>query len=237
MTMRRIRGTGFLLAGVLLAGSAAAHDYWFEPDAEGDGIVLLRGHRYSQHEGNEIEPYLPSMVQGATCTDGSDAARAIAVAPVYPLTLPENCAGLHIVVDSGVWAVASDGTIHAQLADDVAAPDSWKSLETIKLIRAWDARLAQPISQELELVPTEDPFALEPGDKIRLLVSLQGKPVEGALVAYDGDLRGVTDAEGYINIRIRHPGLQVIMASVEEDYAGSEAESLIRTATLEFELP
>lgn len=222
---------------MLLAGSVAAHDYWFEPNPEGDGIILLRGHRYSLHEGNEIEPYEPSIVQTAACNEGAGDSRAIAVAPVYPLSLPADCVGLHIVVDSGVWMVANDGTIHAQLSDDSAAPNSWKALETIKLIRAWDPRLAEPVSQELELVPSEDPFPLEPGDKIRLRVTLLGEPIEGALVAYDGDPRGVTDADGYINIRIRHLGLQVIMASTEEDYPGDEAESLIRTATLEFELP
>jgi hypothetical protein len=35
-------------------------------------------------------------------------------------------------------------------------------------------------------------------------------------LAYHGDPRGVTDAQGRVNIRIRHPGLQLVSGSFEE---------------------
>lgn len=226
-----------LTALALLAGRAAAHDYWFEADPAGNGLILLRGHLVSQHEGNELEPYDPAIVQSTACVNSGGAPAEIAFVAVYPLSLPSTCAALFVVVDSGFWTMTSDGSIHSQSQDHSAPQDSWKSLETIKLIARWHERLAGAVSAELELVPTENPFVLEEGDKIRLLVTLAGEPVAGAAVTYDGDLRGLTDADGRINIRIRHGGRQIIAASFDEAYPGAEAALLIRTTTLAFELP
>ena len=66
------------------------------------------------------------------------------------------------------------------------------------------------MSTDLELVFTENPFALAVGDKLRLTVVFRGEPAQDVTVAYDGDPRGVTGDDGRINLRIRHKGLQLI---------------------------
>ena len=63
---------------------------------------------------------------------------------------------------------------------------SWHSLEVMKLVREWDERLLASLSDQLELVFTSNPFSLAVGDKLRLVVMLDGKPAAGVSFAYDG---------------------------------------------------
>jgi nickel transport protein len=54
-------------------------------------------------------------------------------------------------------------------------------------------------------------------------------------VAYDGDPRGVTGADGRINLRIRHRGTQVITASIDE--TSPDGSKVVRSTALLFDLP
>jgi nickel transport protein len=220
-----------------LASSVGAHDYWFEPDAANGDILMFRGHRYSDHEGIALEPYDPSVIESAVCLgEGADAAQEF-FDRIYPMRLPAGCAAYFIFLDAGTWIRTPHGIANvSRQASDGA--ESWKALESVKVIRAWDAqRLTQPISNELDIIPSSDPFALEPGEKIRLRIMLDNHPVAGAAVAYHGNFRGLTDRDGRINIRLRHHGLQVISASIEEPLDSGEADRLVRSAVLQFEMP
>jgi hypothetical protein len=55
-------------------------------------------------------------------------------------------------------------------------------------------------------------------------------------VAYDGDVRGATAEDGSIALRLRHAGMQTISASFEAPLADGKADTVIRAATLNFEL-
>ena len=220
----------------LLAAGAEAHDYWFEDEPDSAAVIMYRGHRFSEHSGS-LEPYDPAIVRSPTCVNGSGEPETVAVVRIYPLELPSGCSGLVVVVDSGYWTETASGTFNAVLTSRDDVIDSWKSIETIKLINAWSESLSRPVSGELEIVPTENPFALEPGDKLRLIVTLNGVPAEGVLVAYHGDLRGGTDSQGRINIRIRHSGLQVISAGFDESIEADAVDRLARTSVLQFSLP
>lgn len=48
--------------------------------------------------------------------------------------------------------------------------DSWLSIESVKRIDRWGDGLAQPLTGELELVPTHNPLALKVGEKLRVRV-------------------------------------------------------------------
>lgn len=114
---------------------------------------------------------------------------------------------------------------------------SWLSYESVKRIDGWDAKLARPLTQGLEITPLDDPLRLHEGEKVRLVVTFEGRPIEGAAVAYDGKPRGATGADGRINIRIRHAGFQIIQASLTLPSAAPEADEVVHTANLNFELP
>jgi len=113
---------------------------------------------------------------------------------------------------------------------------SWQALESVKRVEAWTERLRNPLSTDLELVFTENPFVLAVGDKLRLTVVSHGEPAQGVTVAYDGDPRGVTGDDGRINLRIRHKGLQLITASLEEPLDSEKADKRVRSTILMFEI-
>ena len=114
---------------------------------------------------------------------------------------------------------------------------SWLSHESVKRIDTWSPALAKPLTQELEIVPLDDPLRLSASDKLHLRVTLAGRPVSGATVTYDGEPRGATDTDGNINVRLRHDGYQMIATSVTRPLASPKADEEVRAASLVFELP
>jgi len=229
-TMHLLTGTALLLLTV----SAAAHDYWLEPD--GDGYLLYRGHRHSGHEGAAVVPYEPGIVQRAVCADGSGQGRTVRPGDRYPVRIPGPCSAVYVEADSGLWTQTLTGTRNLPRDQVSGALRSWRSVESVKRLEAWSPALARPVSDGLELVPTEDPFALAPGDKLRLLVTWQGRPRAGVAVAYDGRARGLTGKDGRINIRLRHRGPQSISASIDDPSAEPGTDKVVRSTALIFDL-
>ncbi len=217
--------------------SSNAHDYWYE--VNGQGYVLYRGHHYIQHEGEEVVPYDPSIVKKIYCESTDGVIQEIDPPSQYPAQIPGPCASLVVEVNSGYWSQTWTETLN-QARDEV--PDvvySWQALEGAKLVNSWsNVNNLRPLSKGLEIVLEKNPFLLEVGQKLRLLVTQDGKPRSGVTVAYDGDPRGVTGKDGRINIRVRHPGPQVITGSVDEPPLDKKkSEKLVRATALFFELP
>ena len=224
-----------VLTLVLGATAVTAHDYWLETD--GQDFLLYRGHRYSQHEGEAVVPYEPSIVNTAICVDAAGGKRRVSASRNYPVRIPGPCAAVLVEADSGYWTQTLTGTKNQPRDEVFGALRSWQALEGVKRIESWKAGMERPVSDGLELVSTTDPFTLRPGDKLRLLVTLEGQPRQGVTVAYDGDPRGVSGSDGRINIRLRHGGTQVITASVDELSNDPKSEKLVRSTALIFDLP
>ncbi|MFM1892012.1 MAG: hypothetical protein RLZ44_1089 [Pseudomonadota bacterium] len=226
--------SAFVLSSALSA-AAAAHDLWLEP--EGDGYLLLQGHRHSAHAGQDLVPYTADFLRSAHCTDRQGATRELPVSVGYPARLPGDCAVLNLSASSGDWTKTVYGTRNQPPAGLSGVVDSWRALEGIKLLTAWAPALRQPLGAMLELSPQHDPFALQPGDKLRLLVSYRGQPQAGVTVAYDGAPRGVTGDDGRINLRIRHPGRQLVTASFAASLPDGPVAQVVHATALQFDLP
>ena len=218
-----------------LSNAAAAHDYWIERGS--DIFTLFQGHAYSTHKGEERIPYDPIIVKSVSCARAEGDVRSLAPVLEYPVRVSARCLALFIEVSSGYWTQTLTETIQKPKAEVGGALRGWRSEEAVKRIDAWIPRLAQPLSDGLEIVPLEDPFRLKPGDKLRLLVSWRGQPRRGVAVAYDGNARGVTGADGLANIRIRHGGVQMLAASFEEAVQDPQAEKVVRGTILQLALP
>jgi nickel transport protein len=224
-----------LVALLGVAPAASAHDYWLEP--VGEDYLLHRGHRFSQHGGEEEVPFDPSIVTGTHCLRRAESAPGLSeISSGYPPRIRGPCLALVVAADSGYWSQTLTGTKNRAKDELFGVLRSWHALESVKRVEGWDERLRRPLSDDLELVFTRDPFGLSPGDKLRLMATLGGEPVKGATVAYDGDPRGVTGKDGRINLRIRHEGLQVISASLEEPLDGAEADKRVRSTVLMFDI-
>lgn len=223
----------FLL--IFVAFSAQAHDLWLEKS--GKHLTLYQGHRHSAHAGADTLDYGPSFVSSATCLDARGNKRPLAVVGTAPWTASGDCAALSLEISSGYWSKTPWETRNVPKTEAPGAIRSWLSKDSLKRIEQWAAPFAQPLGDGLEIVPTHDPFALKPGDKLVVRVFLAGRPQANVLVAYHGEARGTTDPDGRIAIRLRHGGVQLISASVERPLADGKADVEIRAATLQFDLP
>ena len=152
------------------------------------------------------------------------------------LTVDEK---LTVEVDSGYWSVNGIKTFNHSKEEVPDALKSWRAIESTTLLNSWNKLEHLPsLPQGLEIFPEKDPFLVEEGEKLRLVVLQAGKPRQGVTVAYDGNSRGTTGPDGRINIRVRHGGLQVITGSIKEPSPDTrKADSLLRSTTLLFELP
>jgi len=224
-----------LLALVALAGHAQGHDLWLE--REDGGFGLYYGHKHSSHQGDTLIEYPVEWVRDAVCLDASGARIRFRPEPTYPYRMQGTCAAAHVSISSGYWTKTPYGTQNVA-RDQARMPlDSWLSHDSVKRIDRWTELLAQPLGKGLELTPLEDPLSLRKGQKLRLLVSLEGEPLQDAVVSYDGKPRGRPGPDGRINIRVRHGGFQVIQASFSRSIASEKADKVIYSTNLVFELP
>lgn len=225
----------FLVSALFLSGAVQAHDYWFE--AQGDELQLIRGHRdFSAHAGTKVVPYQPSIVKAAICRQGGKDSMLPKLAGPYPVKVRNNCDQLLVEVDSGIWSQTMTGTKNESPKKLFGVIKSWHSLETIKRIKSWTVSDKKPLGKGLELVPTTDPFVLKTGGKLRLQALLNGQPAKGVAVAYDGRPRGVTGADGMINIKVRHMGQQMLTASLEKPLKNGVADKQVQSTALMFKL-
>ncbi len=222
---------------ILLPNPVWAHDYWFEREEQ--EYVLYRGHQFGDHEGESLVPYDPAIIQHVTCVSPDGVPRSVPQSNQYPARIPGPCARLTVEVDSGYWSVNGIETFNQSKEKVPDALSSWRAIESATLLNSWNKLQDLPsLPQGLEIFFEKDPFLVEEGEKLRLVILQAGKPRQGVTVAYDGNPRGVTGPDGRINIRVRHGGLQVITGSVKEPaHDTRKADTLLRSTTLLFELP
>ncbi len=229
-----MKTAAFLLAS-LFPTLACAHDLWIE--REGQLHTLTYGHERSSHEGAKKLEYKPDTVKQAACFNAAGQRVNAESGKAYPATVTGDCAASWFLTSSGYWSKTPYGTRNLPKDEAGAVIDSWLSVESIKRIDRWNTGLSQPLTRELELVPLDNPLQLKPGGKLHLRAWFQGKPAAGVTVAYFGKPRGVTDADGKVNIRLQNPGFQLIQASFELPLSDGKADKTIHASTLQFDLP
>jgi nickel transport protein len=218
-----------------LATTAVAHDLWVEPTV--GGLLIRYGHHPQvSHEGAREIAYAPSIVKSVTCTDAAGSPSPARVGSTPPVEIAGDCAVLYVLTSSGYWSKTPSGTKNLRKTEASSPLSSWQSFESVKHISHWGPGAAKPLGLPLEIVPAANPLALQDGDKLALRVLAKGQPVANAVVTYDGKPRGETDADGTLNIRIKHGGLQLIQASTRTPHAGPEADEVVHTTALTFAL-
>ena len=230
-----MKGLFVALGIAVAAGHAHAHDLWLE--REDGGFGLYYGHKHSDHGGATFVEYQVEWLRGALCFDAAGARIPFQSEEAYPYRMRGECAAAHVSISSGYWTKTPYGT--ENLAKDEARMPvkSWLSRDSVKRIDHWTPSLARPLAEGLELTPIEDPLLLRKGEKLRLRVTFDGRPVEDADVAYDGKPRGRPGPDGGINIRLRHGGFQVIQASLTRSIDSEKADEVIHSTNLNFVLP
>lgn len=223
-----------LLLLALLSPLASSHDLWIE--RSGRLHSLAYGHEQSSHEGVKHLEYKPESVQQARCFDASGQAVQVTPGQQFPVTLQADCAASWFLLSSGYWSKTPYGTKNQPKNQAGMVIESWLSIEAVKRLDRWGSALARPLTQELELVPIDNPLGLKSGDKLRLRVFFQGKPTANASVAYFGKPRGVSGADGGINIRLNQAGFQHVEASLEQPLNDVRADKSIHATALQFNI-
>jgi nickel transport protein len=215
-------------------GGAQAHDLWLERDPE--GLWLRYGHLPSGHDGPSLIDYAPEIIQRIACHDAQGHPVSCTPEVTSPLRIDCACAATYVLTSSGYWTKTPYGTQNVPKTEAETPIRSWLSYEGVKRLDAWTDALNKPLTQDLELVPLENPLVKRPGEKLKLLVARGGLPVAGAIVTYDDQPRGQTGQDGRINVRLKHEGFQSLQASLTVPGDGALADDVVHTTTLNFEL-
>ncbi len=219
---------------LLFASIVLAHDLWV--DREGDYYVLYYGHLYPSKGESRFLEYNPSDVISFKCFSEQGKLKTSSFERTYPVRLKGKCAVVYAQIFSGYWSKTITETKPVPKDKARWVMESWQSYESVKRIYTWSEELKKPLTEDLEIVPTEDPFRVKVGDKITLIVFYKGNPVKNTLVYYEETFIGNTDENGKINVRIRHKGIQVIQASFKLKADGVKADYTVITSSLIFTL-
>ena len=91
-----------------------------------------------------------------------------------PITAPSDAVMVMAVLDWGWWSKTVDGTRNAHPAGVEGVLQAWCSRETVKHLSAWTSGADRPAGRDLELTPQANPFARRTGDKLTVVVTLDG---------------------------------------------------------------
>lgn len=234
-----------LILATAWSGIASAHELFLA--ADGELMVLYRGHfvgdaghgdAHGHSHDHGPEACAPGLLTGVVGIDASGL-RWIQSTPDRN-GWPASGRALLIQLSSGFWTKTPGGTVNLPPDATVQPLTSWRSYESLKWLAkgdAWTLRLGKEEGDDaLELLPLENPFELQEGDKLTVRLVSGQRPIAGAVVAYGGKVRGKTDGDGRINIRLKHSGTQLLTASwVRPDPTG-RCERIVTTTALQFEL-
>lgn len=228
------------LISLLANHLAHGHEVWIE--RKQDQLVVLFGH------GERLEPYDPVCVKQAKGFDETgkaipvDIVRSEDRATLVPTGNPSMVTAFF---EAGYRVKTTDGKKKIPRSQAVGKYDVIEALKSIKCIKAfvgpshiWD----KPVGQYLEIVPQKDPMVSQSGDLLSIKVLLEGKPVEGIVIATGGrhgsgnKIALKTDKEGIATVKIERSGLQIISAHHKMPLKGDpEADVLYIFSTMTFE--
>ncbi len=226
-----------LLAFLAVAAPQVACGHGLFWQASPDGPVLMEGHLPGQEHGGEAAaPCAPGRVRVLLVARAGGTWVEADVPADGPVVAPADAAGVCAVVDWGWWTKTAAGTRNVHPDSVAGALQAWTSLETVTQLAPGGAPAPGPAGRGLEITPVRALGGLGAGDKLDLRVTLDGRPVAGAVVTYDGKARGTSRQDGSIRLKLRRPGPQLIRASLRRPAAAPAWAEDVQTATLMFPL-
>lgn len=143
--------------------------------------------------------------------------------------------------DFGYYTFTADGHFPKPRNEvEGAIFDSRHIYKLGKGLYKWDDAYSKPVGMKIEVTPLSNPLTLKVGDTLKVLVTLDGKPYQGASFEDQaGDLDDVTsNADGIAELTIREPqdGFVIIGAGAKLPYTLSDnkAQTLQLTGVLAF---
>ena len=186
------------------------------------------------------EAYDPKIVTTPLAFDAAGLAVTVALAPLdtsVRVKPAEAAAVLALNYEEGWWTEDAAGEWHNAPAAGFADYKGTGFYVTYPVAYIGPTTAQKPLGLPLEIVPLADPTVLSMGEKLRVQVLLNGKPVEGVSVTNDvltdWDINSsLTDAEGKATVTVANNGLNVLQYYHETKV--SEKESKGSQAVLSF---
>ncbi len=209
---------------------ALAHDLWIEKD--GSAYVLRYGHR-----GGAALPIDAAKLEQILCIDAHGQKtdlRSQAVIDQNTVRFQGACNCVSVFYHFGFYSFTPDGEKNVPKNKVKDAVKSWESRDFVKFLDTGTCETA--FGDELEIVLGSDIHSVRVGDKITVRVLYRGAPAAAATIAYHDHTLGVTNSQGEARVRLRQGGMQFIRASMKQPLNSPEADSVVLSAGLLFEV-
>ncbi|MDQ7056368.1 MAG: DUF4198 domain-containing protein [Persephonella sp.] len=223
---------GWILLLLSIFSFSTAHQLWIEKGA--DGFVLYYGHKNPSEGEKKVLNYSSKNIKKVVCVRNNTFHR-LNIHFSYPLIVKDDCDAIKIDFSTGYWTKTVNGTVNEDKSSISSPLFSWYSLESVTYLNRWDKDSLRSLDGFI-ILPVKNPLKIPVGEKLRLRVLYNGRPLSDVPVAYDGKVLGLTDRDGRINIRVRHKGLQHIEATYRKKVNTEKADYIIYTTTLNFEV-
>ena len=207
-----------------------------------DRLVLSLGHD------DQEDHYPPSKLVNITgvLADGSIVGRLPVEStepPFWSVRAPPSLAMISVSYRGGLSGQRPDGQwIDGPRGTDPAVLKVGRYDKYLTAILDVAADPARAPATRLQLIPQSNPLALERGDRLRVRLMWDGKPLPGVAIMADyagnADLKhAVTDADGFAEVAVQNQGLNVIGAMWIEAVADDpQIDFIEHLATLSFSL-
>ncbi len=227
---------------LLLAATqlALAHDTYI--GKKNGALLVIHGH------GTTTEPYDPAKVSEPIAFDNKGQAVPTEIVKTKEnasLAPKEKPAIVGALWDSGYWLKTTDGWKQATKREGTGKYNilqSFKSEHWCKRFLAPSSKSCKPLGQRFEIVPGKDPTTLSAGARLPVLVLLNGKPVQGAVVTARGGHASKekvtvrTDKEGKATVVIGKSGSRLVKARYRVPFEGDpDADMLSYSSTITFD--
>ncbi|MBE0597332.1 MAG: cobalt transporter CbiM [Desulfuromonadales bacterium] len=222
-----------VVAAVLGPTAVSAHDYWIEK--RGADYAVVYGHREQRLE------YDPAAIKKITVLNAAgeslDFSREVQGKAI--IIRPAGAAALILAdLDSGYWSKTIYGMKNLPKRKASRVVEAFRAYHHSKSIVAWGAAAGKPLEgMKLDIVPLMNPLDLKAGESLPVRVLFDGAPLADAKVELDHDQIGMTDREGTVKVAPT-PCRQLITVERREPLTGDpDANFVVVTATLTFEVP
>lgn len=226
-------------ASILVASQALAHQFFPMKTSDGYKVGFWADDHWGQYQSDRVFGISAKDFKGKKLKAGYDYLN-------NKIFIEGNPSVASMSYDFGYYTFTKDGKHYAQARNEITditganeVIQTRKIFKIGKSIFAWDEASSKAMGLKFEIIPLENPLEKKAGDKLKLQVLLDGKPISGVeFEDQNDDIDGiVTDANGIATITLSkaQDGLQIIAAGIKLPYnLDRYGDTLQLTATLSF---
>ncbi|AJC86800.1 DUF4198 domain-containing protein [Campylobacter sp. RM16704] len=226
--------------GFFITSSALAHQFFPMQTSDGYKVGFWADDHWGQYQPDRIFGISAKDSKGKLLKAGYDYQNDKIFIDGTPAVASVN-------YDFGYYTFTRNGKHYAQnrsqITDIAGANEVVQTRKIFKMgksIFSWNEGSNKPLGLKFEIIPLQNPLILKEGDKLKLQVLLDGKPIKGVeFEDQNDDIENITTNDnGIATITLTKPKerLQIIAANIKIPYnLDRYGDTLQLTATLSFQ--